>query len=241
MSKRESAEALKDGYSIFIGDMEPLGYLPEGIVNWAALMGWSYDGSTEFFTMPDLIEKFSLDHLNPSPAAINFSKLDHFNGLHIRSLTTPDLARRVKPFFEAQGYTVDDVTLLRVTPLIQERMVTLDDGPVTAGFFFKEEVSPQPEELIGKDMSPAESSQAAQKAYELLASLPDITKDSAEEPMRQLAEQLELSTGQLFGILRVAVTGQKVSPPLFESMEIIGRDKVLERIRTAIDLLNALA
>ena len=241
MSKRESAEALKDGYSIFIGDMEPLGYLPEGIVNWAALMGWSYDGSTEFFTMPDLIEKFSLDHLNPSPAAINFSKLDHFNGLHIRSLTTPDLARRVKPFFEAQGYTVDDVTLLRVTPLIQERMVTLDDGPVTAGFFFKEEVSPQPEELIGKDMSPAESSQAAQKAYELLASLPDITKDTAEEPMRQLAEQLELSTGQLFGILRVAVTGQKVSPPLFESMEIIGRDKVLERIRTAIDLLNALA
>jgi glutamyl-tRNA synthetase len=90
-------------------------------------------------------------------------------------------------------------------------------------------------------MSPAESSQAAKKAYELLASLPDITKDTAEEPMRQLAEQLELSTGQLFGILRVAVTGQKVSPPLFESMEIIGRDKVLERIRTAIDLLNALA
>ena len=80
------AEVMKDGYSIFLGDLEELGYLPEGVVNWIALMGWSYDDHTEFFTMDDLIEKFSLDKLNPSPAAINFTKLDHFNGLHIRAL-----------------------------------------------------------------------------------------------------------------------------------------------------------
>ncbi len=79
MSKREAADLTNDGYSIFIKDLEKLGYLPEAVINWVALMGWSYDDHTEFFSMPDLVEKFSLEKLNPSPAAINFSKLDHFN------------------------------------------------------------------------------------------------------------------------------------------------------------------
>lgn len=240
MSKRESAEIMKDGYSIFVGDMQPLGYIPEGILNWVALMGWSYDDHSEFFSLADLVDKFSLDHLNPSPAAINFSKLDHFNGLHIRNLPITELAGRVKPFFEAQGLAVDEARLLAVTPLIQERMVTLDDGPDYAAFFFKDEVTPVTQELVGKDMTPAASAQALQQAQDLLTGLPELTKAAAEEPMRQLAEQLGLSAGQLFGILRVAITGQKVSPPLFESMEIIGRDKVLERLRYAGELLAAM-
>jgi glutamyl-tRNA synthetase len=240
MSKRESAEAMTDGYSIFVGDMQPLGYIPEGILNWVALMGWSYDDHTEFFTLPDLVEKFSIDHLNPSPAAINFSKLDHFNGLHIRSLPIPELAKRVKPFFEAQDLSVDDSRLLAVTPLIQERMVTLDDGPVYAAFFFQDEVNPAPADLVGKELTPAESADAVQHAHDLLASLPVLTKAAAEEPMRMLAERLGLSAGQLFGILRVAVTGQKVSPPLFESMEIVGREQVLERLQRAKELLSAM-
>ena len=99
MSKRDTASLMKDGKSIFLGDMQELGYLPEAVVNWAVLMGWSYDDHTEFFTLPDLIEKFSIEKLNPSPAAINFSKLDHFNGLHIRNLEVGDLAQRLKPFF----------------------------------------------------------------------------------------------------------------------------------------------
>jgi glutamyl-tRNA synthetase len=87
MSKREDAEAINEGHSIFVKDFKDLGYTPEGVINWIALMGWSYDDKTEFFTMKDLIEKFSLEKLNPSPAAINFSKLDYFNGLHIRNLS----------------------------------------------------------------------------------------------------------------------------------------------------------
>jgi len=86
MSKRESSSLMKDGYSIFLNELKSLGYLPEAVVNWIALMGWSYDDHTEFFTLDDLVAKFSLDRCNPAPAAINFSKLDHFNGLHIRSL-----------------------------------------------------------------------------------------------------------------------------------------------------------
>lgn len=125
-----------------------------------------------------------------------------------------------------------------ISPIIQERIVTLDEAPKKAGFFFKDEVQPLPEELVGKKMTPAESAAAARRAYNLLAALPQINVESAEEPMRALAEELGLKPGQLFGILRVAVTGQRVSPPLFESMEIVGSDKVLARIQRAIEILE---
>jgi glutamyl-tRNA synthetase len=240
MSKRESAEAMQDGYSIFIRDLEELGYLPEAVINWIALMGWSYDDHTEFFTMADLIEKFSLDRLNPAPAAINFTKLDHFNGLHIRHLSVPDLARRLKPFFQQAGYDVDDETLLAITPIIQERINTLDEAPEIAGFLFQDEVQPNPDELVGKKMTPAESAAAARAALALLESLPEFDPETAEEPLRLLADELNLKPGQLFGILRVAVTGLTVSPPLLESMAIIGKPVVLQRIRQAIEILEGI-
>lgn len=239
MSKRESSELMKDGYSIFVDDLQNLGYLPEAVLNWIALMGWSYDDKTEFFTIDDLVEKFSLDHLNPSPAAINFSKLDHFNGLHIRSLPVGDLAERTKPFFISAGYRVDDPTLHQVTPLIQERMVTLDEAPERGGFFFLPEVHPDPKELVGKNMTQIQSIEAARKALQVLETLPDFSHEQAEPPLRQLAEEMGLNAGQIFGILRVAVTGQTVSPPLLESMTVIGRERVLGRVRKAIELLES--
>jgi glutamyl-tRNA synthetase len=193
------------------------------VANWIALMGWSYDDHTEIFTNQDLIEKFSLEHLNPAPAAINFSKLDHFNGVHIRGLAPADLAARIKPFLETAGYVVDDHKLLKAIPIIQVRLVTLDDAVDFAGFFFKDTVNPPVEELIGKNMSAAQSAEVARRAYDLLASLDEISPESA---------------GQFFGILRVAITGQTVSPPLLESMHIIGKEVVLERIRTAAERLE---
>jgi glutamyl-tRNA synthetase len=241
MSKRDNAEAMKDDHSIFITDLKQLGYLPEAAVNWVALMGWSYDDHTEFFSMADLLEKFSLEKLNPAPAAINFTKLDHFNGLHIRSLSTGDLAQRIRPFLEQAGYTVDESILVRAVPLIRERLVTLDDAPQWIGFLFREEVSPAAAGLVGSKMTAQESAAAARRALALLEALPEVTLQTAEPPMRTLAEELGLQAGQLFGILRVAVTGQKVSPPLFESMEIIGKKKVLERVKVAITLLDELS
>jgi glutamyl-tRNA synthetase len=203
-------------------------------------MGWSYDDHTEFFTTADLVEKFSLDRLNPSPAAINFSKLDHFNGLHIRSLSVADLTTRIKPYFLKAGYTVADETLGQITPIIQERLVTLDDAVEKAGFFFEDTVSPKPNELVGKNMTPLETRLAAIRAYEILLDLPVLSHHTAEAPLRALADDLGLKAGQLFGILRVAVTGQKVSPPLLESMEILGKDLVLQRLQNAISLLATL-
>ncbi len=240
MSKRETADLKGTGHSIFVKDLKESGYIPEGVLNWISLMGWSYDDHTEYFTLPELVDKFSLDRLNPSPAAINFTKLDHFNGLHIRNLSVKDLAQRLKPFFSAAGFTVDDEKLEKVAHVIQIRIVTLDEAIPMAGFFFKDEVQPEPVELIGKGLSAAESAQAARRALALLESLPEISVDVAEEPMRNLAEEMGQKVGNLFGILRVAVTGQPVSPPLFESMEIIGRELVLRRVRNAIAILESM-
>ncbi|HEX9331156.1 MAG TPA: glutamate--tRNA ligase, partial [Anaerolineales bacterium] len=237
MSKRDTAAAMKDGHSIFVDDLDGLGYIPEGVLNWIALMGWGVP-EDDVMSLDEMLQRFSIDNLTPSAAAINFQKLDHFNGTHIRLLTTEDLARRIKPYLTNVGLTVDDDTLLKVTPLIRERLVTLDDAIAFASFFFKETVEPNPEELIAKGLDAQQSADVARKAYNILASLPDLSHQTAEPPMREFVEKSGLSANQIFGIVRVAVTGQKVSPPLFESMEIIGKAKVLERLQKTIDILG---
>jgi glutamyl-tRNA synthetase len=217
--------------------MKNLGYTPEGVLNWIVLMGWGV-AEDDVMSLDQMIERFSIDSLTPSPAAINFQKLDHFNATHIRLLTTEDLARRIKPYFVDAGLEVDNDTLLKVTPLIRERLVTLDDCLAFASFFFNENVEPNPEELIAKGLDAKQSAEIARKAYEILAELPDLSHQTAEPPMRAYVESSGLNINQVFGLLRVAVTGQKVSPPLFESMEIIGKAKCLERVQKAIELLE---
>jgi glutamyl-tRNA synthetase len=238
MSKRETSQLIQDGYSIFIKDLKDLGYIPEGVVNWVALMGWSYDDRTEFFTLQELVQKFNLEHLNPSPAAINFTKLDYFNGLHIRNLPNDDLAQRLAPYIANAGLQLGEDKLLQAIPIIRERLVTLDDVIPVAGFLFKDEVTPAPAELIGDKLTSTESAWIARQAYTILSGLPEIDKEMAEPPLREFVEQSGLKPGQVFGILRVAVTGQKNSPPLFECMEIIGKEKVLERIKSAAETLE---
>ncbi len=238
MSKREKAEFLKDGHSIFVKDLQDLGYTPEAVVNWVALMGWSYDDHTEFFTLEDLVEKFNLEHLNPSPAAINFTKLDHFNGLHIRNLDDEELARRIRPFFIASSIQADIETLIKLAPILKERIATLDESVEMAGFFFENTVNPNIEELTPKGLTADQAKMVLKDSYSILAEVDEFTHGNSELPMREYVERSTLSAGQIFGVLRVAVTGQKVSPPLFESMEIIGKQIVLDRITQAIKLLG---
>jgi glutamyl-tRNA synthetase len=237
MSKREKAEAIKDGHSIFIGDLKDLGYVPEGVLNWIVLMGWGV-AEDDVMMLDQMIERFSIDKLTPSPAAINFQKLDHFNGTHIRLLTTEDLARRIQPYLLHAGLKVDEDTLLKVTPLIRERLVTLDDCIPFAAFFFKEVVEPDPEDLIAKGLDARQSAEIARKVHAILAVLPELSHERAEPALREFVEASSWSANQVFGIVRVAVTGQKVSPPLFESMEVIGKEKVLARLQNAIDILE---
>ncbi|HEX8919387.1 MAG TPA: glutamate--tRNA ligase, partial [Chloroflexota bacterium] len=237
LSKRDATDAIKEGHSVFVKDMQDLGFIPEGVLNWMVLMGWGV-AEDDVLTLKDMIERFDLDHLNPSPAAINFTKLDHFNGTHIRMLSDADLAGRLKPFLVKAGLSVSDDVLMRVTPLVKVRLTTLDEVVDMAGFFFREDVRPDPGKLVSKDLTPAQALDATRQSLQVLEAANPLTVGNAEPPMRALVERLGLSAGQVFGILRVAVTGQKVSPPLFESMDVIGRDTVLKRVRAAINELE---
>ncbi|MCC7119453.1 MAG: glutamate--tRNA ligase [Anaerolineales bacterium] len=237
MSKRDSAEANKDGHSVFIKDMEELGFTPEGVINWAALMGWGV-AEDDVMTLNQMIERFSIDSLTPSPAAINFQKLDHFNATHIRLFSTEDLAARLKPYFTREGLTVNDGTLQKIIPLIRERLTTLDDCVAFGAFFFKDAVSPAPEDLVAKGLDAKRSAEVAKKCLEILSGLSSIDHATAEPALRSYVEESGLSPNQVFGLLRVATTGQKVSPPLFESMEIVGREKSLRRLENAIEILE---
>ena len=236
LSKRDTTLAASEGYSVFIKDMNELGFTPEGVNNWIALMGWGV-AEDDVLNLNQMIERFSIDHLTPSPAAINFQKLDHFNATHIRLFTTEDLAGRIKPYFTREGLNVRDDVLLKVVPLLRERLVTLDDCLSFGSFFFRDDVTPNPDDLIAKGLDAKQSAEVAQRAYQILSAQPDISHERCEPPLRAYVEESGLNANQVFGILRVATTGQKVSPPLFESMEIIGREKCLARIQNAIEVL----
>ena len=237
MSKRDAPDAMKDGYSVFIKDMQDLGFTPEGVLNWCALMGWGV-AEDDVMTLDQMADRFTIDSLTPSPAAVNFQRLDHFNATHIRLFTTEDLAARIKPYFIRGGLNLDDDILMKIVPLIRERLVTLDDCLSFGSFFFKENVTPNPADLIAKGLDAKQSAQIAQRVYEILAAQPEFSHERCEPPLRAYVEESGLNANQVFSILRVATTGQKVSPPLFESMEIVGREKCLARIKTAIDILE---
>jgi glutamyl-tRNA synthetase len=232
MSKRQAVDTKGGAKSIYALDLRELGYLPEAVDNWLALMGWSYDDRTELFSMEELISKFSLEKLNPSPAAVNFTKLDHFNGIYIRALPAEALADRLLPVFHAAGLEADRKSLIRLAPAIRERMRTLEESVEIAGFIFRPEVQPADELLVGRGLT-RESSRAAFEAAAERIAASDFTPQALEPSLRGLAADLRLEAGQLFGLLRIAVTGQPVSPPLFETMDIVGREVVLARIHRA--------
>jgi glutamyl-tRNA synthetase len=237
LSKRHGSGG---AYAVYPLELKELGYLPEAVANWLVLMGWSYDDRTEFFEMADLIEKFSLEKLSPSPAAVNFSKLDHFNGLHIRSMPEEDLALRLMPYFRSADLEVNEDQLRPVVPLIQERIRTLDEAVDMAGFLFREPPHPDPQDLVGKNMSASASAAAVEQSIVVVQEFNRLETERLEFALRELANNLGLKVGQLFGILRIAVTGQKVSPPLIETMELLGKELVMERLESAQKLLRSL-
>ncbi len=236
MSKRDSVSGTSSIYPL---DLREQGYLPEAVLNWLALMGWSYDDRTEVFDLADLVQRFTLERLNPSPAAVNYSKLDHFNGIHIRGLPPGELARRLVTSFVRHRLAVTETDLISLVPLIQERIRTLDEAVEMAGFMFRDTVSPAPADLVGQGMT-AEASQAAlRRAQQVILDSERLEVESLEAELRGLAAELGLKVGQLFTILRIAVTGQRVSPPLIETMVLLGKELVLDRLRRAVELLAA--
>ena len=238
MSKRE--ERAPDGkvYPVFVHAFKERGYLPEALVNYLALVGWSYDDKTEIMSREELIEHFSLDRVNPSPAAWNYEKLDHFNGIYIRSLPIKELTDRLLPFLAAAGLNADRETMLKITPLIQERLTVLSDAPQWVDFFFVDELpSYDLNLLVPQKMSLTDVPHILQSARNILVET-DFTHDALDNALREEAKTLGLKPGQMFQPIRVAVCGKMVAPPLFETLAILGKETVLKRIDQALERLK---
>jgi glutamyl-tRNA synthetase len=199
------------------------GYLPEALVNFLALLGWSFDDRTEIMSIPELVERFTLERVGASPAVFDFQKLDHFNGVYLRALPPDDYAARLIEYLRDQGYDWDEQLVRATVPLVQEKIAKLSEYPEFAGFLFRE-VEPDPALLDGRVLEEAEQA---------LAAVEPFTTETIEQVLRALSEQLGLKPREAFQPIRVAVTGSKVSPGLFESIELLGRDATLERIRRA--------
>jgi glutamyl-tRNA synthetase len=219
---------------VAVHDFRREGYLPEAMVNFLARVGWSYDDKTEFFTRQELIKKFDLEGVNKSPAAFSYDKLDWMNGTYIRQLGLDELAERLLPFLTG----ADLATVRRLAPLVQERLKKLAELVELTDFFFTAELDYDPQLLIGKKMTAEESLAALARARETLASLPDFGEETLEPALRALAEEMSLKVGQLFGVIRVAVTGKKVAPPLFGTLAVLGREKALLRMDKALQILK---
>jgi glutamyl-tRNA synthetase len=237
MSKRE--ERAPDGkiHPVFVHSFKERGYLPDALVNYLALVGWSYDDKTELMSREELIERFSLERVNPSPAAWDYDKLDHFNGLYLRSLSVEALTDQLLPFLAAAGLNADRATLLKITPLIRERLIVLGDAPQWVDFFFVDELPAYDLNLlIPKKMSLADVPTLLQTARQTLAES-DFTHAAIEANLRQAAAELGLKVGDFLQPIRVAVCGKLVAPPLFETLTILGQEKVLQRINQALEQL----
>ena len=205
------------------------GFIPEGLVNYLALLGWSLAADRDVFSVPELIGAFDVENVNPNPARFDVKKAESINGDHIRLLAADDLAQRLEPYLPGMIHTDEDRELLRAaTPLVQERMQLLGEAPGLLGFLFTDD-----DALVVEDdaMPGAEGAEVLDAALRVLPDLPNFGHAAIEEALRaELIDRLELKPRVAFGPLRSAVSGRRVSPPLFESMELLGKRSTLARI-----------
>jgi glutamyl-tRNA synthetase len=210
------------------------GFLPEAVINWLTNIGWAFGDDREEFTPEEVFPRFELQNINPSGGKLPFDKLEWLNGVYIRKLAPTDLAGRLTPVLEGQGLTVDQSTLLALIPLIQERIKTLNEAADYVGFVFRGAITiDDPKDLIQKGMDAASTRAALKAATDTLSELDDFHAGRLEEVLRTLADELGLKAGQLFGSIRVAVTGQQIAPPLFETLEVLGKETALKRLEQA--------
>jgi glutamyl-tRNA synthetase len=211
LSKRHGATSVEE--------FRAQGYIPEALVNFLALLGWSYDDKTTVMSREELVERFTLERVGASPSVFDFQKLDWLNGVYLRALSPEEYADRLISYLREQGYEWDDELVRKVAPLVQDKIATLGEFPAFAGFFF---ARVEPDAEIDGQVLPA--------AAETLAQVEPFEAGAIEEALRALAEQLGLKPRDAFQPIRLAVTGSKVSPGLFESLEVLGRDESLARL-----------
>ena len=234
LSKRHGATSVME--------YQRLGYLPEAMVNFLALLGWSPGTDQERFTRDELVHQFTLEGITGSNAVFNMDKLDWMNQQHLLQLSLDDVARRIEPFMKAAGVwrdalaTVERNWLHRVIELVRPRAKTLAQLLDAAMPFLQEEISPEPD-AAGKHLSSPSLQRPFATLIEGFAHVEPFEAPTLEDTLRTTAEREGIKAGTLIHATRVATTGRAVSPGLFDVLELLGRDRTLERMRAAARLI----
>jgi glutamyl-tRNA synthetase len=218
------------------------GFLPEGLLNYLALLGWAIAEDRDIFTMEEMVEAFEIDRVNPNPARFDLKKAEAINATHLRALPTEEAARRMVPYLRDAGLVEEPLSrdqaalLAAAAPLVQERMGTLAESVDMLGFLFVDDAAfvPDPADEA-KLVAGEEGQRVLRAAREALGSAPEWTTEAIEAALRSaLIDDLGLKPRTAFGAVRVAITGRRISPPLFESMELLGPDRSLARLDVAV-------
>jgi glutamyl-tRNA synthetase len=232
----------KHGPVVSVTTYRDAGFLSQSFVNFLCLLGWSPKNDREKMSRQELIDIFTLEGVNKSNATVNFTEEDPFdpkalwlNAEHLKTLPIEELSAELIPFAEAAGFHVTAETMLEVAPLIQERIKTLSDVATVADFFFVDTLPPYDSaELIPQKGDLAMARVALEKSREVLAAA-EFNHDALDAALRTAAVELKIKPGQMFQPIRVAVCGRKNSPPLFETLVVLGRETSLTRIERAIE------
>jgi glutamyl-tRNA synthetase len=242
LSKRHGATAMEE--------FRAQGYLPEALMNYLVLLGWSYDATTEIFSKEDLLEKFRLERVSPAPATFDLNKLNWFNQHYVNHiLTLDDLTARVSPFLigadlvdpalDTDPANPQYVLVREATSLLKDRIVLLSEAPDLMSYFLIEDLPPyDPALLVPKKLTPELTLDTLTAVEEALAEINIEDEEATEAALRGLAGARGLKPGQLFMPIRVAVTGRTQSPGLFETMRVVGDRRCRARIAEAITLLK---
>ena len=234
LSKRHGATA--------ITEYREQGYLPQAMINFLALLGWSLDDHTELFTKEELIQNFSIERISKTSAIFNLDKLKWMNGVYIRNLSADELADLLMPFLDRDlppsvQRPISREYVKRIVPLIRERFTIMEEVAELCMFFFADELAYNADLLLGKKLNKEDAIRGLEAALKRLQALPFDAK-SLEDALRPLATELGLKAGDFFGLLRVAVTGRTAAPPLFQTMEALGQERCLRRIEAALTKLQ---
>ena len=235
LSKRHGATA--------IGEYKDNGFLPEALLNFMVLLGWALDDKTDVVSTQTVIENFTLDRVTKSSAIFDQEKLHWMNGMYIRDLTPQQLAERMTPFLERDlpkdMLPVDQEYLQRIAPLLQERIKNLEESANITEYFFKADDRFDTSTIVQKGMNRDSTLTALKAALKDLSATDDYGHEKLEKMLNATGERLELSRRQFFGVIRTAATGRSVSPPLFEMLEVLGKDRTVSRMKNAVERFSA--
>jgi glutamyl-tRNA synthetase len=235
LSKRHGATA--------INEYQNEGYLPETMINFLALLGWSLDDKTEIMSREEIIANFSVERVSKTAAVFNKDKLEWMNGVYIRNLSIDDFTERCLPFVERRlppevKRPIDAGYLKQIAPLVQERAKTLNEVPQLVDFLFVNKLEYDTIILQGK-LDKVQAVVVLEKSISMLEKLEGWDSDIMEKAIRPLSDELSMKAGPFFSVLRVAITGRTASPPLFQTMAVLGRARCMERLKAALQKIKS--